>query len=262
MQQAAFFDLDKTVIAKSSTLAFGKPFYKAGFLGKRTLAKLGLAQVFYVLFGADEDQLERARDQMLQLTAGWHRAEIEQLVEETLHEVAEPLVYAEALTLIDEHKREGRRVFLVSASPEQIVRPIGRHIGVTEIIATRIKTDAAGFFLPELEFYAMGPGKVEAMAALAEREDLELGSSFAYSDSATDLPMLEMVGHPVAVNPEKDLRRMAEERDWPIMEFQRPVSLQSPLRENVPLISGATVGVAVLAALIAIALLRKKTPTG
>ena len=73
--------------------------------------------------------------------------------------------------------------------------------------------------------------------------------------------MMEMVGNPVAVNPEKDLRRMAEERDWPILEFQRPVSLQSPLRENVPLISGATVGVAVLAALIAIALLRKRAPT-
>ena len=100
---AAFFDLDKTVIAKSSTLAFGKPFYKAGFVGRRTLMKFGFAQLFYVLFGADEDQLERARDQMLQLTAGWHRAEIEQLVEETLEEVADPLVYAEALFLIDEH---------------------------------------------------------------------------------------------------------------------------------------------------------------
>jgi HAD superfamily hydrolase (TIGR01490 family) len=259
MQQAAFFDLDKTVIAKSSTLAFGKPFYKAGFLGKRALAKLGFAQVFYVLFGADEDQLERARDQMLRLTAGWHRAEIEQLVEETLHEVADPLVYAEALTLIDEHKREGRRVFLVSASPEQIVRPIGRHIGVSEIIATRIKTDTAGFFLPELEFYAMGSGKVDAIVALAEREDLDLAGSYAYSDSATDVPMMEAVGHPVAVNPEKDLRRVAEEREWPILEFQRPVSLQSPLRENVPLISGATVGVAVVAALIAFALLRRRT---
>ncbi len=258
MQEAAFFDLDKTVIAKSSTLAFGKPFYKAGFLGRRTLAKLGFAQIFYVLFGADEDQLERARDQMLELTTGWHRAEIEQLVEETLHEVAEPLVYAEALTLIDEHKREGRRVFLVSASPEQIVRPIGRHIGVTEIIATRIKTDAAGFFLPELDFYAMGEGKSEAIVAMAEKQAIDLAGSYAYSDSVTDLPMMEVVGHPVAVNPEKDLRRVAEEREWPILEFQRPVSLQSPLRENVPLISGATVGAVVVAGLVAVALMRRR----
>ena len=109
MPEAAFFDLDKTVIAKSSTLAFGKPFYKAGFVGRRTLMKMGFGQLFYVIFGADEDTLERARDQMLQLVAGWHRAEIEQLVEETLEEVADPLVYAEALTLIDDHKRNGRR---------------------------------------------------------------------------------------------------------------------------------------------------------
>lgn len=255
--QAAFFDLDKTVIAKSSTLAFGKPFYKAGFLGRRTLMKLGMAQLFYVLFGADEDQLERARDQLLRLTAGWHRAEIEQLVEETLDEVADPLVYAEALFLIDEHKRNGRRVILVSASPEQIVRPIGRHVGVTEIIATRIKTDSAGFFQRELERYAMGPGKADAIRELAEREGLDLEGSYAYSDSITDVPMMEVVGNPVAVNPEKDLRRIAEERGWPILEFQRPVSLDSNLSKSVPLISGATIGAALLGAAVAVLLRRR-----
>ena len=91
MQEAAFFDLDKTVIAKSSTLAFGKPLYKAGFLGKKALARMGLAQAFYMLFGADEEQLERARDELLHLTAGWKRDEFEQLVRETLADVAEPL---------------------------------------------------------------------------------------------------------------------------------------------------------------------------
>ncbi len=257
MKEAAFFDLDKTVIAKSSTLAFRKPFYKAGFLGRRTLMKLGVAQLFYVLFGADEDTLERARDQMVQLTAGWHRVEIEQLVEETLDEVADPLVYAEALTLIDEHKRNGREVYLVSASPVEIVRPIGRHIGVTKIIATRVKTDTAGFFLPEIDRYAMGPGKAEAIEEVAEREDIDLGASYAYSDSTTDLPMMEVVGHPVAVNPETKLRRIAEEREWPILEFQRQVSVQSPLRRRAPLISGASIAVTALGA-VAVAVLRRR----
>lgn len=253
---AAFFDLDKTVIAKSSTLAFGKPFYRAGFVGRRTLMKFGFAQLFYVLFGADEDRLERARDQMLQLTAGWHRAEIEQLVEETLEEVAEPLVYAEALFLIDEHKRQGRKVYIVSASPVEIVRPIGRHIGVTNVIATRVKTDAAGFFLSELDVYAMGPGKAKAILDVAAREDLDLEGSYAYSDSMTDLPMMEIVGNPVAVNPDKDLRKIAEERSWPVVEFQRPVSLGSP--RKVPIISGATVAAAIAGA-VAMALLRKRS---
>jgi len=257
MSQAAFFDLDKTVIAKSSTLAFGKPFYKAGFVGRRTLMKMGFGQLFYVLFGADEDTLARARDQMLRLVAGWHRAEIEQLVEETLEEVADPLFYAEALTLIDEHKRNGRRVILVSASPEQIVRPIGRHIGITEIIATRVKTDAAGFFLPEVERYAMGQGKAAAILELAQREGIDLAESYAYSDSPTDLSMMEVVGHPVAVNPEKELRRIADERNWPVLEFQRPVSLETRLTRNVPLISGATIGAAILGAAAAVLLKRR-----
>lgn len=254
---AAFFDLDKTVIAKSSTLAFGKPFYKAGFLGRRALMKMGFAQIFYVLFGADEDQLERARDQMLMLTSGWHRAEIEQLVEETLEQVADPIVYAEALTLIDQHKREGRKVVIVSASPEQIVRPLGRYIGVTDFIATRVKTDAAGFFLPELELYAMGDGKVEAINELVAREDIDLANSYAYSDSVTDLPMMEMVGNPVAVNPDKELRKVAEEREWPIVEFERQVSLRTRIPTPNPWWSGATVAGVAAAVAVAILLRRK-----
>jgi len=257
-QNAAFFDLDKTVISKSSTLAFGKPMYQAGFLGRRTLTRFAVGQLMYVLFGADEDQLEKARDQMLQLTAGWHRAEIEQLVEETLEEVAEPLVYAEALTLIDEHKREGRRVFLVSASPEQIVRPIGRHLGINDIIATRIKTDSAGFFLPEIDRYPMGQGKVDIINEIAERDGIDLAESYAYSDSQTDLPMMEMVGHPVAVNPDKELRKIAEEREWPILEFQLEVSVIPRIPRPTPLVSGATVFAAIGAG-VAYALLRRRS---
>lgn len=258
MKTAAFFDLDKTVIAKSSTLAFGKPFYKAGFFGRRTLMKMGFGQLMYVLFGADEDALHRARDQMLELTDGWHRAEIEQLVEETLDEIADPLVYAEALTLIEDHKREGRKVYLVSASPEQIVRPIGRHIGVPDIIATRIKTDGAGFFVGEVDQYAMGPGKARAIEALADAQGIDLEGSYAYSDSVTDLPMMEIVGHPVAVNPEKDLRKVAEEREWPILEFALPVSVTPTLPRPTPLVSGATLSVAIAAGVATYLLLRRR----
>jgi HAD superfamily hydrolase (TIGR01490 family) len=258
MQQAAFFDLDKTVIAKSSTLAFGKPLYKAGFLGRKALARMGLAQVFYRLFGADEDQLERARDELLQLIAGWQQDEVEQLVTETLGDVAEPLVYAEALFLIDEHTRSGRRVIIISASPEEIVRPIADHIGVHEVIATEIKTDAMGRYLPEIDVYAMGPGKATAMEDLAERDGIDLAGSYAYSDSITDLPMLEAVGNPVAVNPEKELRAIAEEREWPILEFQRPVSVGPVIPKPSPL-TGAAVALSVAALAAAIALLKHRT---
>lgn len=235
MQEAAFFDLDKTVIAKSSTLAFGRPLYRAGFLGKRALARLSLAQAFYLLFGADHDQLERARDELLHLIAGWPREEVEQLVRETFAEFAEPLVYAEALFLIDEHKRSGRRVVVVSASPQEIVRPISEYLGVDDVIATKVKCDANGCYLPEIEVYAMGQGKADAILEMAEREGIDLDGSFAYSDSITDVPMLEVVGNPAAVNPEKELRSVAEEQDWHILEFQRPVAMEPTIPRPSPI---------------------------
>jgi len=252
MKEAAFFDLDKTIIARSSTLAFGRPLYQAGFLGRKAVMKMGLAQLFYLLFGADEEKLTRARDQLLELIAGWKRADIESLVEETLTEVADPLVYAEALFLIDEHARQGRDVYIVSASPEEIVRPIARHIGVPNVIATRVRTDAGGRYVPEIEVYAMGPGKAEAIRDVAGRDGIDLEGSFAYSDSVTDLPMMEAVGNPVAVNPDKELRAIAEEREWPILEFQRPVSLgpriprPSPLAGIAAVASAAALGAAIV----------------
>ncbi len=255
--QAAFFDLDKTVIAKSSTLAFAGELRKAGMLGRRTLLRAAIGQTMYVLFGADHDQLEKARETMRTLTKGWNRDEIEQIVEEALEKVVAPLVYAEALFLIDEHVREGRRVFLVSASPEEVVRPLGHYIGVKDVIATRAVTDSEGRYTGDIEVYAYREQKAEEIQRVAEREGIDLAESFAYSDSATDLPMMEIVGHPHAVNPDKELREAAEERGWPILEFQRQVSLGSRLTKPVPLISGATV-TALIGAGITWMLLRSK----
>ena len=257
MTQAAFFDLDKTVIAKSSTLAFTGKLYKAGMLGRRTLLRAAIGQLMYVIFGADEDQLDKAREAMLQLTKGWDRAEVEQLVQEALEEVVAPLVYAEALFLVDEHARDGREVYIVSASPEEVVRPLARYIGVENVIATRAKIDAAGTYTGEVDLYAYGPEKAMAVRDLAAEKGIALSESYAYSDSITDRPLLELVGHPVAVNPDKELRDLAEERQWPILDFKREVSLTERLTQPVPLISGATIAT-VIGAAIAWSLLRKK----
>ena len=146
MTEAAFFDLDKTVIAKSSTLAFTGKLYKAGMLGRRTLMRAAISQLMFVTFGADEDQLAKTRDAMLALTKGWNKVEIEQLVSEALEEVVSPLVYAEALFLIDDHIRAGREVYIVSASPEEVVRPLARYIGVDNVIATKARVDENGLY--------------------------------------------------------------------------------------------------------------------
>ena len=257
MTEAAFFDLDKTVIAKSSTLAFTGKLYKAGMLGRRTLLRAAISQLMYVTFGADEDQLAKTRDAMLALTKGWNKVEIEQLVSEALEEVVSPLVYAEALFLIDDHIRAGREVYIVSASPEEVVRPLARYIGVDNVIATKARVDENGLYTGEVELYAYGPEKVVAVKQVAERDGISLEGSYAYSDSATDIPLLELVGHPYAVNPEKELRETAEERDWPMLDFRRQVSLAKRLTQPVPLISGATVA-GIIGAGIAWAMLRRK----
>jgi len=250
---AAFFDLDKTIIAKSSALAFGRPLYQAGFLNRRALLKAGIAQVSYMAFGADHGQMERAREEMLEMTKGWDRVAVEELVREIVDQVVSPLVYAEALALIDEHRRVGRKVVIISSSPEEIVKPLARYLGVDHVIATRAKVDDQGRYTGEMEFYAYAEAKAEAVRGLAAAEGISLPDSFAYSDSVTDLPMLEAVGHPVVVNPDKELSEIAEERDWQTMEFERPVTIRTRLAtlpRPVPLISGAALAGAVGGAIV------------
>jgi HAD superfamily hydrolase (TIGR01490 family) len=259
-QAAAFFDLDKTIIAKSSALAFGRPLYRAGFLNRISLLKAGIAQISYMTFGADHDQMERAREEMLEMTRGWDKIAVEELVREIVDEVVSPLVYAEALALIDEHRRVGRKVVIISSSPEEIVKPLARYLGVDHVIATRAKVDDEGRYTGEMEFYAYAESKAEAIRDLAASEGLSLADSFAYSDSVTDLPMLRAVGHPVVVNPDKELAQEAEQRDWLTMNFERPVTIRTRLAtlpHPVPLVSGAAMAGAA-AGLVVLWLLRAK----
>jgi len=257
MAEAAFFDLDKTIIAGSSTLAFGRPLYRAGFLRRGTLLRLGIAQISYMIFGADHDSLERARDEMLDLVSGWHKAEVDAIVAQTLGDVIEPLVFAEALFLIDEHKRSGREVYVVSASPEEFVTPIAKMVGIDKVIATKIRTDGLGRYVPELDRYVMGPGKADAMRDVAAQDGIDLDGSFAYTDSFTDMPMLEIVGNPIAVNPEKELKEAAEANDWPILEFQRPVSL-GPRVSTPPPQAWIAVGAGIAVAAVVLAVTRRR----
>ena len=243
----AFFDLDKTIIAKSSTLAFTRPMFRAGLLSGTTLAKAGIAQTYYQAFGADHQQLERMRDELSAMTRGWDRAEIEALVTETVDQVVAPLVYAEALAIIEEHRGQGRRVVVISASPEEIVRPLCRYLGIDDIIATRSAVDEDGKYTGEIELYAYGEGKAEAMRAMAEDEGIDLNASYAYSDSMTDLPMLETVGHPVVVNPDTALAAVAAERGWEVRRFESAITL----RDKLPAIAASGAVVTGIAAILA-----------
>ncbi len=228
---AAFFDLDKTVIAKASMVAFSGPLHRAGLLSRRMLLRAAWGQLVYAQFGPSPVKLAKMRDSVLRLTEGWDQAEISAIVRERLVDVVEPIVFDEALDLIREHQAAGRKVFIVSASPEEIVAPLAQFLGVDEALATRAELDVDGRYTGRTERYCYGPEKVSAMEDAARRDGIDLPASYAYSDSATDLPMLEAVGHPVAVNPDRELLRAARAKDWEVLRFSRRVAL----RDRVPM---------------------------
>lgn len=228
MRSAAFFDLDKTIIARSSTLAFSRPFYEGGLLTRRAVLRSAYANFMFGAQGADHDQLERMRAYLTDLVTGWDVATVRQAVNETLHAIINPLVYDEAVALIEEHRAAGRDVVIISASGSEVVEPIGAMLGVDQVIATTL-VEKDGRYTGEVDFYAYGPNKAVAMERLAAQHGYDLDASYAYSDSETDAPMLRAVGHPFAVNPDKALRKIAEENDWPVLTFGNPVSLRRRL---------------------------------
>jgi HAD superfamily hydrolase (TIGR01490 family) len=231
---AAFFDLDKTVIAKASMVAFGKPLYRAGLVSRWLLLRALYGQLVFLYLGADEERMATMRESVLRVTKGWDRAHVAAIVRETLDEVIEPIVFDEALELIRQHRAEGRRVFIVSASPEEIVAPLAHYLGVDEAIATRAEIDEHGRYTGRVDFYSYGPFKAEAMREIAARRGIDLTESYAYSDSATDIPMLEAVGHPVAVNPDRELARVAAEREWEVRWFSHRVRLRDRVHMPAP----------------------------
>ncbi|MFF7180123.1 HAD-IB family hydrolase [Streptomyces sp. NPDC008121] len=226
---AAFFDLDKTVIAKSSTLTFSKSFYQGGLINRRAVLRTAYIQFVYLVGGADHDQMERMREYLSALCKGWNVSQVKELVAETLHDLIDPLIYDEAASLIEEHHAAGRDVVIVSTSGAEVVEPIGELLGADRVVATRMVVGDDGCFTGEVEYYAYGPTKAEAIRELAESEGYDLSRCFAYSDSATDVPMLEAVGHPYAVNPDRTLRRECTARDWPVLAFEKPVRLKQRL---------------------------------
>ena len=204
--RAAFFDLDKTVIAKSSLVAFGPEFHARGLLHRRTLVWAVLSQMMFMRFGADEEKLEKIRESVLQITKGWDHLEVKRLVAETINEVIEPLIYEEALDLIDYHLAQDDEVWLVSMSPAEIVEPFAELLGITGAISSRAKLDEQGKFTGEMEFFAQGENKAVAIRTGATPRHRPQ-ESFAYSDSETDIPMLECVGHAYAVNADRQLAK-------------------------------------------------------
>ncbi len=244
----AFFDLDKTIIATSSVYAFGREFMHNGLITPAEALQISLAKAAYMMWGQSSEHMDSTRDQLSQLVAGWSIKEVDAIVSETMHSVVTPAIYAEARELIEFHQAAGHVVVIVSASAETLVRPIGRELGVEHIVATRLE-EKDGKFTGQVLDYCKGPRKAEAMAEIAAREGIDLAASYAYSDSATDAPMLEVVGHPVAVNPERKLKKHALDAGWEIRSFKDPVPLFTlPGAKEVGIGAGVVAGIAAIVA--------------
>ncbi len=258
LRPAAFFDLDKTIIAKSSTLAFSRPFYQGGLINRRSVLRSGYAQFVYLAGGADHEQIERMRRYLSEQATGWHVQTVKDIVAETLHHIVDPLVYDEAVSLIEQHHAAGRDVVIVSTSGAEVVEPIGAMLGADRVIATVMVQDK-GRYTGAIEFYAYGVNKATAIQELAEEEGYDLALSYAYSDSVTDVPMLELVGHPHAVNPDKTLRKAAVERGWPVLDFGKPVELRKrvPFENRRSTLAAVALGAGVAAAGVVVATSRR-----
>ena len=248
LRPAAFFDLDKTVISKESMVAFSRPLHRAGMLPRRMMLRAAWGQLIYAQVGATPEKLEKLRESVLRLTKGWDQSEISHIVRDTLEEVIEPIVFDEALERIRDHQAQGHKVFIVSASPEEVVAPIAQMLGVDEAIATRAELDEDGRYSGRTERYVYAAEKEVAILEVAARDGLDLAASWAYSDSATDVPMLAAVGHPVVVNPDRELAKVAKERGWPVEHFTREVRLRDRVPMSAPKQAAVGGGAAMLGA--------------
>jgi HAD superfamily hydrolase (TIGR01490 family) len=217
---AAFFDLDKTLIRRSSALALAPSFHERGLITRRQLAKAAVLQLLFVARGASAEAVRRLADDGLLILRGLRPEELEELVAGAMEEVLLPLVYREPLDLVARHRAHGERVYVVSAALQEVVARIAADIGLDGGIGTVCEVED-GVYTGRSLRPLHGEAKAEAVRELAAREEIDLAASTAYSDSHTDLPFLEAVGHAVAVNPDRALRRVARARGWPVLAFRR-----------------------------------------
>lgn len=219
-KSAAFFDLDRTLISGTSAIPIIIAAYKEGFVSFREIIGDASSAIMFRFLGATDEQSENAREEFLQRTAGASKAELMALVGDALPALMER-VRPEAMSLLDMHANANRERYVVSASPIEIVDGLAEALGIEGAIGT-VGEVIDGRYTGELVGEFMyGPAKARAIEKLAADRGLDLATCYAYSDSVSDLPMLELVGHPVAVNPDSALEQVARQRGWPIVEFSR-----------------------------------------
>jgi len=218
VQAAAFFDLDRTLIRRSSVLALAPSFRARGLISRIDLAKSAFWQLLFAARGASAERVRSAAEDGMKILAGFSVEEMQALVGDAMEPVLRPLVYAEPLHLVQHHRDRGERVYIVSATLQEIVEHIAADLGFDGAIGSTCEI-VDGRYTGRSLRAAHGEGKARALRDLAVDDGLDLDGSTAYSDSYSDVPFLEAVGHPVAVNPDRRLKSIARARAWPTIRF-------------------------------------------
>lgn len=218
---AVFFDLDRTLMEGSSAFQFGRAAFRAGLLSRRRLVADALANIRFRLRGASDEDTQSLRDRISSSLAGTRVKDLERLGPDVLAGIL-PRLYPQVLAIAHEHQDGGRAVYIVTAASHDLAELLARVLALDGAIGSRFSEVVDGVYTGRpTGLFIYGADKARAIEQLAKREGIELANSYAYSDSASDLPMLRLVGHPVAVNPDAELARVARAEGWEILRFDR-----------------------------------------
>jgi HAD superfamily hydrolase (TIGR01490 family) len=218
--EAAFFDLDNTLIAGSSAFQFGRAARRAGLLSRRQLAADAWANVVFRLRGSTDEGTDALRERIAQSIKGVRQRDLMRLGPQVLAGIL-PRVFPEVLQIAYEHQDAGRRAYIVTAAGHEVAEMLAHVLTLDGGIGSRSEVQDGVYTGRPAGVFTYRQGKAQAIRELAAAQDIDLAASYAYSDSESDLPMLEAVGHPVAVNPDRHLARVAKERGWPILRFEK-----------------------------------------
>lgn len=239
---AAFFDIDNTMMRGASIYWFARGLAARRYVSAGDLLRYAAQQLRFRILATEHGQhVDRTRQSALAFVAGWRVADLERLAEEIYDESMAERIWPGTRALAQQHLNAGQQVWLVTAAPVELGRVIAGRLGLTGAIGT-VAAVEDGTYTGELVGELMhGPAKAAAISKLAAVEGLDLGRCAAYSDSINDLPMLTLVGHPVAVNPDPALRREARRRGWQTRDFR---TARKAFRVAIPatLAAGAVAG--------------------
>ncbi|MEU5609534.1 HAD family hydrolase [Streptomyces sparsogenes] len=241
---AAFFDLDNTVMQGAALFHFGRGLYKRHFFRKRELARFAWQQAWFRLAGVEDPaHMEDVRSSALSIVKGHRVAELMTIGEEIYDEYMADRIWPGTRALAQAHLDAGQRVWLVTAAPVETATIIARRLGLTGALGT-VAESVGGVYTGKLVGEPLhGPAKAEAVRALAAAEGLDLSRCAAYSDSSNDIPMLSIVGHPYAVNPDGRLRKHAREHGWRLRDYRtgrKAAKIGIPAAAGVGAVAGGT----------------------